>query len=145
MTRIDFYVLPGHDPHMRRVMACRLIEKAFRQGHRIFVRTGSESDTRMFDDLLWTFRQGSFVPHELADESDRMAPVVIGHGNPPGDMHDVLVNVGLELVPGFESFERVAELVDQDDVVRQAGRLRYKSYQSGGFPLQTHQLDASAS
>jgi DNA polymerase-3 subunit chi len=145
MTRIDFYVLQSHDSHVRRVMVCRLIEKAFRQGHTIFVRTGSEAETNLFDDLLWTFRQGSFVPHELVTDPDREAPVVIGHEAPPVDMHDVMVNVGLELVPGFEAFERVAELVDQDEAVRQAGRLRYKSYQSQGYPLHTHQLDTTVS
>lgn len=141
MTRIDFYVLPSSDPQTRRVTACRLIEKAYRQGHRIFLRTGSPEETRLFDDLLWTFRQGSFVPHELADSTEGEAPVLIGQEPPAAGPREVLVNMDLTLPADFGSFERVAELVDQEEAVKRAGRQRYKHYQLQGHELQTHQLE----
>lgn len=141
MTRVDFYVLRTSDPQTRRITACRLIEKAYRQGHRIFLRTGSPDESRLFDDLLWTFRQGSFVPHELAGSDASEAPVLIGQELPADAPRDVLVNMDPTLPADFESFERVAELVDQEDAVRLAGRQRYKHYQTQGHELQTHQLD----
>ena len=141
MTRIDFYILPGSDPHARRLTACRLVEKVYRQGHTLYLKTDSEEEMRLFDDLLWTFRQGSFVPHELAESADREAPVVIGHAPPPPDLCDVLVNLGTEVVEGFGAFERVAELVDQQESIKRAGRQRYKQYQLEGYEIQTHQLD----
>lgn len=143
MTRIDFYVLPGDEPHARRVTACRLIEKAYRQGHRLYLKTESEAETRVLDDLLWTFRQGSFVPHELAESADPEAPVIIGNGVPPADMRDVLINLGSDMVVGFQNFDRVAELVDQQEYIRRAGRQRYKLYQSQGYEIQTHQIERS--
>ena len=143
MTRIDFYVLPGDDPHARRMTACRLIEKAYRQGHRLYLKTESEAETQVLDDLLWTFRQGSFVPHELAESADPEAPVIIGNGVPPADMRDVLINLGSDMVVGFENFDRVAELVDQQEYIRRAGRQRYKLYQSQGYEIQTHQIERS--
>jgi DNA polymerase-3 subunit chi len=141
MTRIDFYILPGSDPHARRLTACRLVEKAYRQGHRLYLRTDSEEETRLFDDLLWTFRQGSFVPHELAETADRETPVVISHISPPPELCDVLVNLGSEVAEGFGGFERVAEIVDQQESIKRTGRLKYKYYQSEGYEIQTHQLD----
>ena len=143
MTRIDFYLLSGHDPHARRVIACKLIEKAYRQGHAIYLKTDSAEATRQLDDLLWTFRQGSFVPHEIAGEAPGEAPVIIGHDAPPEGLRDVLVNMGLPLPAGFEAFERIAEVVDQDETVRQAGRVRYKAYKDAGHTLHTHPLDRS--
>jgi len=143
MTRIDFYVLPGDDPHARRMTACRLIEKAYRQGHRLYLKTESEAEARVLDDLLWTFRQGSFVPHELAESANPEAPVIIGDWVPPADMRDVLVNLGSDMVAGFENFDRVAELVDQQESIRRAGRQRYKLYQSQGYEIQTHQIELS--
>ena len=140
MTRIDFYVLSTHDPQQRRVTACRLVEKAYRQGLPLYLKTASEEDTRVFDDLLWTFRQGSFVPHERVDSADREAPVIIGHQAPPPECRGVLVNLGAEVPAGWQQFERVAELVDQDEQVRHAGRQRYKHYQSEGHAIQTHTL-----
>lgn len=141
MTRVDFYVLPSHDPHTRRVMACRLIEKAFRQGHTVYLKTDSPDEVNLFDDLLWTFRQGSFLPHERVDTLPREAPIILGHVVPPSDMKDVLVNLGVDMPEGFTAFDRVAELIDQDEAVKAAGRQRYRAYQAHGFTPETHQLE----
>jgi DNA polymerase-3 subunit chi len=143
MTRIDFYILPGQDPYTRRVTACKLIEKAYRQGHAIYLKTDSAEESRQFDDLLWTFRQGSFVPHELASATDGDVPVIIGHDAPPEGFSDVLVNMALAIPDGFDTFERVAEVVDQDETVRQAGRVRFKAYRDAGYPPETHRLDGA--
>ena len=143
MTRIDFYLLPGQDPHARRVTACKLIEKAYRQGHAIYLKTDSAEEARQFDDLLWTFRQGSFIPHELAGDAPGEAPVLIGHDAPPPGPRDVLVNMGLALTEGFAAFERIAEVVDQDEIIKQAGRVRFKAYKDAGYPPETHRLDGA--
>lgn len=141
MTRVDFYILPGRDPHARRVTACRVVEKAFRQGHSVYLKTDSAEETRQFDDLLWTFRQGSFVPHELAGMPEAEAPVIIGHEPPPEGPRDVLVNMGMTMPEGFEGFERVAELVDQEEAIKRAGRERYRQYQVQGHAITSHTLD----
>jgi DNA polymerase-3 subunit chi len=141
MTRVDFYLLGSGDPRSRRVTACRLIEKAFRQGHKVYLHTSSEEETRILDDLLWTFRQGSFVPHEPHPGASAETPVLIGHDAVPETMTDVLVNLSPEVPAGFDRFERLAELIDQDEAVKQAGRRRYKIYQAQGHEIQTHHLD----
>lgn len=64
--RVDFYVLAGPKPAARLRFACRLAEKAYRLDHRVHLQTGSAAEAEQLDELLWTFRQGSFVPHELA-------------------------------------------------------------------------------
>jgi len=141
MSRVDFYILPGDDPGSRALTVCKLIEKAWKQGHTLFVRTGSAEETSQFDRLLWTFRQGSFVPHECHGSGDIEAPVIIGHGPLPESMQDVLVNLGEDIPAGFDRFQRVAELVNEDETTRQAGRRRYRQYQELGHDIQTHKLD----
>lgn len=141
MTRVDFYILSGQDPQIRRITACRLIEKAYRQGRGVFVQTDSDAETRLFDDLLWTFRQGSFVPHETADKAGQEDLVILGHEPPPEFMKDVLVNLSQEVPQDAGRFARIAELIDQDDRVRQTGRIRYKVYQEAGHDIQTHHLE----
>lgn len=141
MTRIDFYLLATADPQNRRITACKLIEKAYRQGHRVYLQTGSEEETRTMDDLLWTFRQGSFAAHEIHPGASDEVPVLIGHGAAPEAMADVLVNLALEVPVGFERFGRVAELIDQDEGVKKAGRMRYKQYKGAGYAPETHNLD----
>jgi DNA polymerase-3 subunit chi len=144
MTRIDFYLLATADAPSRQATACKLVEKAYRQGHRVYLHSGSEAETARLDDLLWTFRQGSFVPHELHPGAEPEAPVVIGHGEPPEGMADVLVNLAPEVPEGFERFARVAEFIDEDEAVKAAGRVRFRRYREAGFPPETHKLDSGA-
>jgi DNA polymerase-3 subunit chi len=138
--------LPGADPHQRRVTVCKLVEKAYRQGHGVYLRTSSPEETRVLDDLLWTFRQGSFVAHDVCADPNAPveAPVLIGHSAAPEAMADVLVNLAPDVPPGFERFERVAEFVDQDESVKLAGRVRYKAYKDAGYTPETHKLDGRA-
>lgn len=142
MTRVDFYLVESADPHSRRVTACRLIEKAWRQGHKVYLQTASEAETGLMDNLLWTFRQGSFVPHEVyAGQGEAgETPIWLGHGAAPEFMADVLVNLGTDLPAGFERFGRLAEIVDQDEAVKRAGRVRYRGYQGQGCEVLTHEL-----
>lgn len=140
MTRIDFYILSGSDPQLRRLTACKLVEKIYRQGLTVYLRTQDMEETRLMDDLIWTFRQGSFVPHEVVGSEDPQAPIQIGQEPPKGSPSDVLVNLGQDVPPNLVDYGRVAELVDQEEAVRSAGRSRYKQYQAGGFDLTTHQL-----
>ena len=152
MTRIDFYVLPDSRPDGRMVLACRIAEKAFARRHRIHVHAGSEAEARRVDDLLWTFRESSFVPHGLAGPQSPaaggdpaasvapVAPVVIGHGADPDDPCDLLINLAPEVPQFFSRFERVAELVDAGDEQRQWGRNRFKFYRDRGYDLTTHKL-----
>ncbi len=141
MTRIDFYVLPGDDPRARSVLACRLAEKAFSQGLRIYIHTGSEAESRQLDDLLWTFRDGSFVPHcrvgEPAAEED---PILIGHSHEPDSHTDVLINLSQEVPLFFGRFERVAEMVDQQARHLEQGRERFRFYRERGYELNSHKL-----
>jgi len=139
-TRVDFYVLQSDDPALRRITACRLIEKIYRQGLSVFVNLETEEEAKQFDSLLWTFRQGSFVPHEPYAPSGAEAPVLIGYGAVAPGGQDVLLNLGDGMPAGHESYPRIAEIVDQDPNVRLAGRTRYRQYQASGMELQSHQI-----
>ena len=40
MTEVDFYVIDAPDPGRRKHFACRLANKAFSQGHQVFLVNG---------------------------------------------------------------------------------------------------------
>jgi DNA polymerase III subunit chi len=138
--RVDIYLLETDDSATRRITACRLIEKIYRQGLTVFAQVENDEEAQRFDDLLWTFRQGSFVPHEPFRADSQEAPVVIGSGPSVPGSQDVLINLSANLPEGYEIYPRIAEIVDQDPAIRSAGRLRYRQYQSQGMDIQTHQL-----
>ena len=141
MPRIDFYVLPDHQEKGRALLACRLADKAYSLGHTVYLFTSSEARAAALDDLLWTFRQDSFVPHErhplIGEES---SPVLIGTAPPTEIAAQVLINCTDSLPEGFERFERVVELVDQYPEVLAQARTRFKQYREQGCAPETHKL-----
>jgi DNA polymerase-3 subunit chi len=141
--RVDFYVIPGTEPRARLVFACRLAEKAWLQEHRVFVRTGSADEARAFDELLWTFHDRSFVPHELAAAAGAStAPVSIGTEPPEGPADDVvLLNLGEDVPARFAEFARIAEIIDADETRRRLGRERFRHYREQGIAPETNKLD----
>jgi DNA polymerase-3 subunit chi len=139
--RVDFYVLDSATVRQRWLFACRLVEKAYLEGRRVLLLAGSAEDAAGLDDLLWTFDERSFVPHELcgAPEADPQTPVQLAVDAATAPPADLLVNLSGRLPPALERFERVAEIVDADSAWRSLGRERFKAYRELKLPLNTHQ------
>ena len=142
MARVDFYVLAQVDERARQVLACKLAEKAWRLDNTVYIHAGSQADAERLDELLWTFRDGSFVPHSLAGRNDgtESSPIMIGCELQNTDTRDLLINLCDEIPPFAEGFPRVAELVSSDETCRQASRKRYAAYREQGHELNTHNL-----
>jgi DNA polymerase III subunit chi len=141
MTRVDFYILKDTGDPARVLFACRLTEKAVQQGHQVYINTESAVQLQQLDDLLWTFRAGSFLPHAVDDGEDNgEQPVLLAHGMEPRDSHDVLVNLSNDVPPFFSRFNRVAELVGGDEAQRAGARNRYRFYKDRGYTLNTHEI-----
>ena len=140
MTRIDFYVLGTADPRPRLVTACRIAEKAWKQGLRVFIHAPEQA--RELDDLLWTFSSGSFVPHGLqGGDDDAEQPVLIGAGGEPGPEHaDVLINLADTVPSFFGRFHRLAEILHRHPDTLSRGRERFRHYRERGYELHTHNL-----
>jgi DNA polymerase-3 subunit chi len=127
--------------------ACRLLRKAHARGARVVVSASSATLARL-DTLLWTFEATAFVPHLRLAHGEAVAPHLAGtpiwlvDGVEQAPHREVLLNLGDELVPGFESFERVIEIVPEDEVAKQAARRRWKHYADRGYALQRHEATA---
>lgn len=143
MTRIDFYVLPDAGEADRERFACRLADIAYRRGQRVYIHAQSQDQARILDKLLWTFQAGSFVPHDLhPSDNGGDAPVLIGHDGVPDSGHEVLINLNAAVPSFFSRFDRMAEVVNQDQAIKDAGRQRFRFYRDRGYALQTHSMAA---
>lgn len=139
MTRVDFYVIPSADPDARLTIACRLADKAWRQGMRVYLLCADEAQRETLDARLWSFRSDAFLPHNTVEE-DADSAVTLGLGEPPAGQHDLLINLTLQ-VPAFAGrFARIAELVVEEPAIRQAARENFRYYRDQGYPLQDHRL-----
>ncbi len=141
MTQIDFYILSEQSPHNRDMLSCRLAEKVYKLGNRLYIHTDSHSEACRVDDLLWTYRDGSFLPHEIYREGQASeSPVVIGHHEEPDAEADVLINLAPAVPLFFSRFERVAEIIAPQAGEKRGGRERYRFYRERGYALKTHNL-----
>lgn len=143
MPKVDFYVLSSGAADARLVLACRIAEKAFKLEQKVLINTDSRMDASRLDELLWTFSQGSFVPHRVigSDSGPGIEPVLIGYGEEPVDeTPDLMINLAAGVPGFFDRCKRVAELVDADDARRAQGRERFRRYRELGCELDTHQM-----
>jgi DNA polymerase-3 subunit chi len=142
MARVDFYVLQRADERSRHTLACRLAEKAYRLDNSVYIHAKTHQDAEHLNELLWTFRDGSFVPHALSgvDDDTAASQVMIGCTEDGVESRDLLINLCDE-VPAFaEAFPRVAEVVTSDENCRILSRKRFTEYRDKGHSIQTHKL-----
>ena len=143
MTRVDFYLINDATDGSQDAAVCKLVHKAFRLGHRIYILTHDHEDAQRLDRLLWTFSAGSFIPHGLgARPADADMPVLIGRDEPPVAHEDVLIQLTPQVPEFFSRFQRVAEVVDGSDGEKTLARERFRFYRDRGYALQTHNISA---
>ena len=132
MTRIDFYQL-NPDRHRYEQVVCRLCEKAWEQKQLTLLLTEDAAQSQLLDQRLWTFSDDSFVPHDSEDSADFVTPILI-HDNPdPAGERQLLINLSASVPPYFAQFERVIELVTEENKAR--ARANYSYYKERGYPL----------
>lgn len=141
MPEVDFYVLsePGDAGVLR--AACQVTEKGWAQGLRVYVLARDDEEAARFDELLWTLRADSFVPHERWNGSGMpTARVSVGALDSPPDTPDLLVNLGAPVPAWFRDCRRIAEFVGAEAQPKEAGRRRYREYRDAGAQLRMHEV-----
>lgn len=134
MPQVDFHILASADPQTRMTYACRVVEKAFQRGHRIYLRVDDDATAASMDNLLWTFRDRSFIPHAVDGPGMPDEPVVIGTGDAPSRGEpDVLINLAPEAAAEPERFRRIVEIGDNQADVLRAARQRFRQYRERGL------------
>lgn len=142
MTEVAFHFNVPDKP----AYACRLLRKAWGSGARVVV-TGEAETLERLDLLLWTFSALEFVPHCRPDACATTlaaSPVLLAATLADCPHHEVLVNLGQDVPPGFERFERFIELVAVAEADRAAARSRWKHYADRGYAMKRHDLAVSA-
>lgn len=144
MAEVSFYILPSESTQERYLFACKLIEKAYRSGHFCYVLTDSAEQSQKIDDLLWTFRAGSFIPHQLYTgdiPSILNAKVIlIGSLKVPEHWQKTVINLSSHCPEEPGKIERIFEILDNSEAIKALGRNRYRQYQQSGIDITTHKI-----
>ncbi|RLT95323.1 DNA polymerase III subunit chi [Ketobacter sp.] len=138
MTRVDFYILPEDNRISPLNYAARLVEKAFRRGHQVYIHTLDDTQTRLLSEELWQ-RPESFLAHGTGS-NDPHQPIQISHQGEPQQHGDVMVNLAGTIPPFFSRFQRVAEIVPGKPESRSQSRDNFRYYKERGYALNTHNI-----
>lgn len=139
MPDIRFYTLdaPGGTARLRH--ACLLTERAYLAGERVLVWLQDARQLAQFDQLLWTFGDRAFVPHEplAADPRQCEAPVQLHDGEALDERildggFATLLNLRDDPADEALRFGRVIEVIDGEAACRNAGRARFRFYREAG-------------
>jgi len=144
MSQADFYILKEAEDEQRFFVACRLTEKALAQGLKVYIHTASEQSAQDLDDLLWSFKPESFIPHTIVGLEDNMddeeIPVLIGYEGNASTKGQLLINLCDQVPDVHENFDRIAEIVPNREEAKAISREHWNTYKTLGFELKHHQM-----
>lgn len=143
MSDVSFYLLNQAALQSRLEYACRIIEKAYRTGHKVYIHAEDKTQAHEVDEILWNFKPEAFVPHNLSyEETNKLPPVQIGFSDfqPSNHFNQVLINLS-NTTPTFATrFHRIVEILCQHDTVLNSGRERWKKYKQQGHQIQKYDI-----
>lgn len=137
MTHIDFHILPDASVEARWLYSCRLIEKVANLGHSILIAVDTEEEAQALDDLLWSFKPESFIPHQIIG-GENESSVEITFSEQSGDHNQVLINLSSQVPDYFSRFTRLSEIVIQEPKILENTREHYRFYKQRGYPITQH-------
>ena len=143
VSRVDFYILSEEGPDARLRYACRLAERAVEQGCHVYMQTAANSEMQRLDDMLWTFNDRSFLPHEVFNgqpASHARVMIMLGTDAGPESHRQLLINLTDAMPADVKIHERIAEIVDVDPERKRSARERYKQYRELGCTLESHNI-----
>ena len=135
MTKIDFYLVRGNEL----LFACRLIALIYRKGHKVHVQTPSIEYAKALDEKLWNYPEDAFIPHSLR-EHQFDAPIKICMETDSPEHKDVFVNLSRSTPKFFSRFDRVAEVVPENELERSFARKAYAFYKERGYEVSYHKM-----
>jgi len=138
-VNINFYVGKSRHLRYRLRFACKLVEKALAQQLTCYIHIDDLRNCELMDDILWTYNDISFIPHGIYPHVETL-PVLLGYGDNSPPKADFLINLSNQVPHFLSHFTKVAEVLDQETEILQAGRKRYVYYRKQGYTLKYYQL-----
>jgi DNA polymerase-3 subunit chi len=140
MPRADFYLIAKPRFSERPLLlVCELARKAFAAQQPTLILTRDFEQAEELDELLWTFDEDTYIPHQLAgDDDDAHTAVLIA---PPGvdtPVRPLTINLREQCPPNYG--ERVLEVVAANPAEREGSRLRWRDYQRLGFEVNKYDM-----
>lgn len=131
MTRVDFHSQVADKIHY----SCRLIRKARAANCQILVLSQDVQQAQALNQALWNFSATDFLPHVMLDDPlAQQTPIIITTALRDALPHyELLINLSQQLPTNFLQFNRVIEVISQQEEDAANGRQRFRLYQQQGI------------
>jgi len=120
------------------IRACEIAEENYARGSRVQIIALDQEQAERLDDLLWTFKPDTFIPHGLwvGSPDEPAQPVVITTRKEAVEGMDSLLIMGYGEVDLVSQFSHAFHLVVVDNEDRLDGSRRYWTLlKDAGFSL----------
>lgn len=137
----DFYILQPEAKISKELLACRITEKAYKSGHSVFIYCVNQAQAYQLDELIWTYKPDSFLPHNIEGEGPEPPPSIqLGFSSVPRGFNDILLNMAPNPPEFYKKFQRIIEIVANDNLSIENSRKLYREYKKQGLDLKTHEI-----
>lgn len=137
--RVDFHIVKKNRAQALYYLA-QLIETIYHEDKKIMIATENEQVSNELDELLWSYLDDSFLPHEIMKTNEPViAPIQISDTQLAP--YDVLVNLRSTIPASLADSTKIIEIVYQDKVATDLSRQKYRQYQNRACQLQTFHID----
>ncbi len=140
MPQADFYLI--EKPRFRAqplLLVCELVRRAHARGLRVLVLVRDVAEAEALDELLWSFDDDAFIPHQIAGDTDDDDTAVLIV--PPGvETPDREAVVNLREDACDRDCARLLEVVPAEADARAGSRTRWRTYQQRGYTLAKHDM-----
>jgi DNA polymerase-3 subunit chi len=123
-------------------VVCDIVEKCFHRSMNVLLVVEDVQEAKKYDQLLWTWKQASFIPHIYINtvEENVAEPVVITNKLKKNHGFDVLIMVDPVPVQIMLQFHKIIDFAEKYDLARlDKSRQRYKEFRKENFTLKTMQ------
>jgi DNA polymerase-3 subunit chi len=135
MTEVIFVEVTASRMEMR---TCEIAERTYAQGISLQIIAANQEQAARLDELLWSFRPDSFVPHGLyqGDQNEPSQPVAITHVTERVSGIEGLIMMDYCPVDLVKQFSQAIHLVVVDNPERlEASRRYWTQLKDAGFTM----------
>ena len=135
--KVDFYIYEISDYQLYQKLVCSVIEETYNTNSNVLLLCEDEESCESFDQLLWTFKDIAFIPHERT-KKNRITTQRIDLATT--DQSLILMNLSYLFPDSFETHSQIIEMSGYDESSRQKARQNFKKYRTMDFEINSVQI-----
>ena len=120
-------------------MVCDIVEKEYESGQKVVVNVSDEKEGKTIDDMLWSWKQSTFIPHNFSVSLDAASkdPVIITPNIEEKINYDTLILVQPAELDHCKDYKKIIDFAEKYNPTKlESDRKRYKLYRDNKFKLQ---------